>query len=142
MLNNVKKCFSGIRVNQNKKIFEWLIVFSNCYFRLCENWYLQNFCLIKNWMMLEIVDKSVYKIMTLSNNLVFICRFQGHNLVFCSLHMIREICFLLNHDLWKLQLDSSNTKHKSLNRTLPTFIFINNFFCFFSYYQILSQNLQ
>ena len=48
--------------------------------------------------MLEIVGKSVFKIMTLPNDLVLICRFQDHNLVFCSLHMIREICFLLNYD--------------------------------------------
>ena len=27
--------------------------------------------------------------------------------------MIREICFLLKHDLWKLQLESSNANHES-----------------------------
>ena len=72
----------------------WMInslVFSNCYFRLCKNWYLQNFCLIKKWMMLEIVDESIFRIITLPNNLVLICKFQGNNFVFCSLHMFHEI---------------------------------------------------
>ena len=37
--------------------------------------------------------------MSLPHSSVFIFSFEGHNLVFCSLHMIREICFLLNFGL-------------------------------------------
>ena len=44
---------------------------------------LQNFYSIKKWMM---IDKNVFEIMTLTNNLVLICS------KFYSLCMIREIC--------------------------------------------------
>ena len=98
------------------------LLFSNCYFWLHKKWYLQNFCLMKKWMMLEIVDTSVSKIMTLPNNLVLTCRFQGHNLVFYSLHMICAICFLLNYNLWKLQQESRNTNHELLNWTLTWYL--------------------
>ena len=126
VLNNVTKCLSGIGVIN---FLNNCLVFSICYFWLCKNWYLQNFCLIKKWIMLEIVDKSVFKIMSLPHSSVFIFSFEGHNLVFCSLHMIREICFLLNFDLWKLQLELWNMNHESLNLTLAKNFFFWNPFC-------------
>ena len=43
-------------------------------------------------MMLEIIIKNVFEIMTMLNNSVLLCKFKDHNLVFCSLYMIREIC--------------------------------------------------
>ena len=43
----------------------------------------------KKWMMLEVVDKNVFEIMTY--NLVLICRIENHNLVFCSF-LIHEMC--------------------------------------------------
>ena len=43
--------------------------------------------------MLEIVDKSAFEAMTLPDNLVLICRFQGRNHVFCSLYTVREHVF-------------------------------------------------
>ena len=46
---------------------------------------LQNLHSIKKWMM---IDKNVFEIMTLTNNLVLICS----NFKFYSLCMIREIC--------------------------------------------------
>ena len=45
----------------------------------------------------EIVDKNVFKIGTLQDNLLLICRFYDPNLVFCSLYMIREMCFMLKY---------------------------------------------
>ena len=54
----------------------------------------------------------------MSNNLVPSCRFKAHNLPFCPLYMIHEICFLQKYDSWKLQLELWNTNHKSLDRTL------------------------
>ena len=42
-------------------------------------------------MMLEIVNKNASEIMTLSNDLVLICRLQDHDLVFCLLDLICEI---------------------------------------------------
>ena len=65
-------------------MFEWLIV---SLFQL-----VIFFCLIKKWLMLEIVDNNVFKIMAMPNNLVLVCRFEDHDLVFCSLYMICEIC--------------------------------------------------
>ena len=48
--------------------------------------------------------------------------FAGLNLVFksCPVYMIREICFQQKYDSWKPQLESWNTNHDSLNRTLHT----------------------
>ena len=43
-------------------------------------------------MMPENVNKNVFKIVTLPNNLVHILRLLYYNLVFCSRNMIREIC--------------------------------------------------
>ena len=51
----------------------------------------------KKWMMLEIVDKNVFKIMTLPNNLVLICNFK--TIILCSVHSIRflKMRFLLKY---------------------------------------------
>ena len=43
-------------------------------------------------MMVENANKNVFEIVTMLNNLVLVCRFYDHNLVFCSLYMIHEIC--------------------------------------------------
>ena len=51
----------------------------------------------KEMMMVEIIDKNVFKIMTLLNNLILVWRFVDHNLVFCSLYTTCEICFLLEY---------------------------------------------
>ena len=37
------------------------------------------------WILLEVMDKNVFKIMTLLNDSVLICKFEDHNPVFCSL---------------------------------------------------------
>ena len=58
--------------------------FSICYFRLRKKWCLQNFCWINKWLMLETFDKSVFKSMTLPNNLVLICKFKA--IILCSVH--------------------------------------------------------
>ena len=55
--------------------------------------------------MLEIFDKNAFEIMTTSNNLVNICRFQDSNFMFYSLYLICEICFLLQYGSGKLQLE-------------------------------------
>ena len=40
-------------------------------------------------------------------------------MILCSVHSIWFVkCFLLNYDLWKLQLESWNTNHESLYQTL------------------------
>ena len=68
------------------------MIFAICYFRLCKNDALKTFCQQRDRMLQEIVNKNILKIVTLPNNLVLTCRFYDHNLVFCSLSMIREIC--------------------------------------------------
>ena len=60
----------------NSKCLNDCLVFSIRYFRVRKRWCLQNVCLIKEWMMVEIVDKNVFEIMALSNNLLFICKFK------------------------------------------------------------------
>ena len=52
----------------------------------------------KKWMILSIiVDKNVFKIMTLPNNLVLICNFK--TIILCSVHSIRflKMRFLLKY---------------------------------------------
>ena len=106
VLHNFTKCLFGTKVNQiERKYLNGCLVFSIHYFWLRKKC-LQNFCLIKKWMMLEIVDKCAFEAMKLPDNLVLICRSQGPNLVLCSLCIICEICFLLKFDLRKLQLES------------------------------------
>ena len=46
---------------------------------------------IKKCMMLEIIDKNVFGIKTLPNNLLIILRFRVHDLVFCLLSMVFKI---------------------------------------------------
>ena len=60
LLHNFVKCFSDARVYE---------IVNNC----CS--VVQNICSKWKLMMLEVVDKNVFKIMTVSDNLVFICRF-------------------------------------------------------------------
>ena len=76
MLHNFTKYFSGAWVNQivNKGLVNHLVI-AICHLQLCKKWCLQNLYTIKKWMMLEIIDKNSFKIMTLPNNLVHFCRF-------------------------------------------------------------------
>ena len=76
-------------------MFEWLIALSFQYviFVSVKKIMFTKLSLNKNkWMMPEIVDKNVFKIMTLLNNLVLICSFEDHNLVFCSFCRIHVFC--------------------------------------------------
>ena len=70
----------------------------------------------KIWMMLEIIDKNVFRTMTIIWYL-----FVGFmTIILRSLHYIRflKICFLLKYGSWKPQLESRNSNQKSLNWTL------------------------
>ena len=84
------------------------LVFAIRYVRLCKKLY--NFYLTKKWMIMGIVDKNDYQIIWYL--------FADLNLVFCPFYMIREVCFQQKYDSWKPQLESWNTNHESLNRTL------------------------
>ena len=62
--------------------------------------------------MLEIVNKNVFNIMTMPNNLEHICKFYHHNLVFSSFCTIHEkICFL--QKIWFLKNSTRVVKYES-----------------------------
>ena len=62
-------------------------------------------------MILEIIDKNIFNIITLPNNLAFICRFKDHNLVFCSLCKIHEISDLTK--IWFVKTSARKAKYES-----------------------------
>ena len=70
--------------SNNKQMFEWLIIslFQFVILGSVKNDVCKTF---GPWILLEVVDKNVFKIMTLLNDSVLICKFEDHNLVFCSL---------------------------------------------------------
>ena len=47
--------------------------------------------------MLEIAEKDVFETVKFFNDLVLVTRLEDHNLVLCSLYMIRGICSLLKY---------------------------------------------
>ena len=58
--------------------------------------------------MLEMVDKNVFEIMTLLNNLVFLCRFYGHNY---TLYDSRKMFFYAK--IWFVKTSTRIVKYKS-----------------------------
>ena len=81
--------------SSSKQVFEWLTVSS------------------LQFVMFGFVKNSVY-----TTCWIIWYLFAGLNLVFSPFYIIREICFQQKYDSWKLQLESWNTNHESLNRTL------------------------
>ena len=92
--------------------------FCNLLISVPKKWCLQNFCSIKKWMMLIIVDKSIFKIITWPNNLVLITGF--NTIIFCCVHFIWFMNYMFSTKmwLWKLLVESWNSNHRSLNETL------------------------
>ena len=91
----------------------WMVnclILSICYFHLHQKC-LQKFCLIEKLIVVEITDQNVFKIMTLSNNLVLVSRFYNHNLVFSSFYVIREICIFAK--IWFMKTSTRIVKTKS-----------------------------
>ena len=84
VMHNFTKCFSGTREKQavNKCSMVNCLVFAVCYFWLCKKMMLTK-------PLLAIVDKIVFKVMTLPNNLVLICRFEDH--ILCFVHSARFV---------------------------------------------------
>ena len=82
------------------------LLFAICYFRPPEKWWwLQNFCSIKKWMMLAIVDGNVFKVLTLSNNLVIIC-------VLLTLHDLWKMC-VFSAKIWFVKTLTRIVKYES-----------------------------
>ena len=83
--------FFGAQVNQTVKIgMVNCLVLAICDFQQKIDFY--KTCSIKKWVMFSNFGDNVFGIKTLTNNLVLIRRFEDHNLMFCSLYMICEIC--------------------------------------------------
>ena len=80
-------------------MFEWLIVSSLQFvvFGSVKKMMFTKLLLDKEMDVAGNIDKNVFEIMTLPNNLVLICRVKDYDLVFFSLCMIREMFFLLNY---------------------------------------------
>ena len=78
--------------------------------------------------MVEIVDKNVFEIMTMSDNLALVCRFET-----IILHFARYIWFVkyvFSAKIWlvkTLTLESWNMNHESLNWTLSCVHFLCSF---------------
>ena len=106
-------------VPEYMKNSKWLSLFAVCYLKVRKVRCLQNFCSTEKWMMLDIVVKNILKVITVSNNLVFICRFYNHIFDWWNMH------FQLKNGLWKLQVESWNANHELLKWTLEKVISMN-----------------
>ena len=99
------KYFSGARVNQ--VVHVWFLQFAKMMFEKEMEW-----CQKSSIRMFSILWQ--YRIIWYL--------FAGFKTItLCSVHSIYDswnMFFLLKYDLWKLQLESWNTNHESLNRTL------------------------
>ena len=87
------------------------LVFAICYFRPPEKWCLRNFCSTKKWMMLAIVNGNVFKVLTLPNNLIIICR-RPWPCVLLTLHDSSKMC-LFSAKLWFLKTLTRIVKYES-----------------------------
>ena len=85
----------------------------------------QNICSTEKLMMLGVVG-NVFKIMRYSKNVVLFAGFKTIILCLFTGYDSWNTCFLLKYGSWKLQLDSWNTNHESLNRTLISFFLFHH----------------
>ena len=115
MLKNVKKCFSGIRVNQNKKYSNVnCLVFSNCYNWHCKYWYLQNFCLRKKWKMLQIIIIIITVFLKLWYCQIIWYLFAGFKvIILCSFHSIWFVKYVFSAKLRFVKPSTRLVKYKS-----------------------------
>ena len=98
-------------VPEYMKNSKWLSLFAVCYLKVRKERCLQNFCSTEKWMMLDIVVKNILKIIAVSNNLVFICRFYNHNLVF--IHYLWLVKYAFSTKKWFVKTSCRIMKYKS-----------------------------
>ena len=124
VLHNFKKWFSKTTVNQIVND-NWL-VFWVCYFGSTKKWCLQNLCLIKKWMIVDIVDKNVFEIISLSNNLALTCRFT--TIILCSVHSIWFLKYIFSAKIWFVKTSTRIVIYESRvvksNPVLMDFMFL------------------
>ena len=85
-------------------------------FGFVRKWCLQNFCSIKIWMMLVMVDRMFLKLRQCQIIWHLLANFQI--IILCLIYSMRFVKSVLKHGSWKRQLESVSTNHESLNRTL------------------------
>ena len=97
------------------------VIFAICYFQLHKKSCLQNFCLIKKWMMLEIVKKNVFRFMILPNNMVLICKIV---IILCFIHSILIMKYVFFAKIWFMKTLTRivNINHELINQTLLLFL--------------------
>ena len=86
-----------------------LVVAISC-FRLQKVPYLQNFYSVKKWILLEIVDKNVLKLMTLPNNLLFV---GFKTLTLCSVHSAWFVKYVFSANIWFVKTSNTISKYQS-----------------------------
>ena len=64
-------------------------------------------------MMLEIVDKNVFNIMTLLNNLVHTCRNTCKTVIVCSVHSMGFVKFVFSTKIWFVKTSTRIVKYES-----------------------------
>ena len=83
----------------------------------------------------EIVDKNGFKIGTLPNNLVLICRFEDHNLMSSLLYSVLFVIYMFSAKIWVVKTSLRIVKYESrVVKSNPDiyFLFIricNNILC-------------
>ena len=96
------------------------LVFLVCYFSSVKND--TNFCLIKKWVMLEIADMNVFKIMPLLNNLVIICKVFVYiklicagfkTIMLCSVHSFWLVKYEFSAKIWFIKTSTRIVKYES-----------------------------
>ena len=95
------------------------LIFAFCCFLFCQKWCLQNFYWIEKFMVLETVDKNVFEIITLQNNLVL---FAGlRTIILCSVHSAWFVKYAFSAKIWFWKISArikTSTNYKLLNQTL------------------------
>ena len=119
VLHNFTNCFSRHHSKLNSKCLNRSLSRRfGLLFRHRVKWCFENVCLIKKWMMVDIVDKMFLKLCK--------CRIIWYLLtglkiiILCCVHSKRFVKYVFSakYGSWKLQLESWNTNHESLRRGL------------------------
>ena len=72
------------------------------------------FCSSNKLMTVEIVHKNDFKIMTSSNNLVYIYLTTGFNtIILCSVHSIQFVKYVFSAEIWSMKILTRIMKYKS-----------------------------
>ena len=87
------------------------LIFTICYFWFCKkSCFKKDFCPIQKWMTLAVVNKNIFKVMTLPNNWYLLERFKI--IILCSIHSIFiELVFCA--EIWFVKCSTRIVKYES-----------------------------